>query len=249
MHFFHVILYTQLKRVFFNPVTTDFTMAILASIQQVASLSTSTRQGVDFDGILDGTPVNVRRSRHGGLVPACGSEIQTSYGSAIVVSHWGGSCVLEIVEFNDEFLFMTECPEDPEILGAPEFVQTLTDAANRSRESMASDMLRILVTLGGAPTRDCLERIENMPVLTKGQFIMDFGSKFEFVGDVAFLCDPVAIERESASERKARLRAERRAAKKLADEMLESFGIPDDIADEIDAEFDMAEEFDVVEEG
>lgn len=224
-------------------------MAILASIQQVASLSTSTRQGVDFDGILDGTPVNVRRSRHGGLVPACGSEIQTSYGSAIVVSHWGGSCVLEIVEFNDEFLFMTECPEDPEILGAPEFVQTLTDAANRSRESMVSDMLRILVTLGGAPTRDCLERIENMPVLTKGQFIMDFGSKFEFVGDVAFLCDPVAIERESASERKARLRAERRAAKKLADEMLESFGIPDDIADEIDAEFDMAEEFDVVEEG
>jgi len=248
MHFFHVILYTQLKRVFFNPVTTDFTMAILASIQQVASLSTSTRQGVDFDGIVDGIPVNVRRSRHGGLVPACGSEIQTSYGSAIVVSHWGGSCVLEIVEFNDEFLFMTECPDEPEILGAPEFVQTLTDAANRSRESMASDMLRILVTLDGNPTRDCLERIENIPVLTKGQFIMNFGSKFEFVGDVAFLCDPVAIERESASERKARLRAERRAAKKLADEMLESFGIPDDIAEEIDAEFHMAEEFDVVEE-
>jgi hypothetical protein len=239
----------RLNRVFFQPRSTDFTMAILASIQQVASLSTSTRQGVEFDGILDDTPVNVRRNRHGGLVPATGSEIQTSYGSAIVVSHWGGSCVLEILEYDDEFLFMTECPKDPEILDAPEFIATLTESANRSRDAVVSDLLRILVTLDGNPTRECLERIENIPVLTKGQFIMDFAPEFEFIGDVAFLCDPVSIERESAADRKARLRAERRAAKKLADEMLESFGIPDDIAEEIDAEFDMVEEFDVVEEG
>lgn len=232
-------------------------MTILASIQQVASLSTSTRQGVEFDGIIDGTPVNIRRNRVGGLVPATGSEIQTSYGSAMVVSHWDGSCVLEILEYDDEFLFMTECPKNPEILDAPEFVATLTDAANRSRNAVVSDMLRILVTLDGNPTRECLERIENIPVLTSGQFLMDFGSEFEFIGDVAFLCDPVLIERESASERKARLKAERRAAKRLADEMLDAFGIPDDIAEEIDAEFDdvddfdmedMVEQFDMVEE-
>jgi hypothetical protein len=144
---------------------------------------------------------------------------------------------------------MTECPEDPEILDAPEFIATLTESANRSRDAVVSDLLRILVTLDGNPTRECLERIENIPVLTKGQFIMDFAPEFEFIGDVAFLCDPVSIERESAADRKARLRAERRAAKRLADEMLESFGIPDDIAEEIDAEFDMVEEFDVVEEG
>ena len=49
--------------------------------------------------------------------------------------------------------------------------------------------------------------------------------------------EEVPTERETVAQQKARIMRERRAAKKLADQMLEDFGIPEDIQAEMDAEF------------
>ncbi len=51
------------------------------------------------------------------------------------------------------------------------------------------------------------------------------------------MCDEGPTERETVAQQKARIMRERRAAKKLADQMLEDFGIPEDIQAEMDAEF------------
>jgi hypothetical protein len=217
-------------------------MAIPVFIDDVKSFIPSSVRGSQCDGIVDGKPVNVRRLKSGGLMPSIDSIFQTSMGTAQVVGTYGHHVVIEIFDYNDDYEFEIYDIKDgvryvSDVLDAREHLKMLAVAHNRSMDSLESDIRRIEVTLDGNVTKDALQRIENLPRLERDQMIFDATADFEFDGFVSVICDEVPTERETVAQQQARLRRERRAAKKLADEMLENLEIPEDIQAEMDAEF------------
>ena len=82
-----------------------------------------------------------------------------------------------------------------------------------------------------------LQTIENLPRLEANQMIFDATADFAYEGFVSIVCDEVPTERETVAQQKARIARERRAAKRLADALLEDLEIPEDIQAEMDAEF------------
>jgi len=213
------------------------------SIATIASFNPQTIKGFDVDGTIDGTPVNVRRNRHGGVVPVKGSMLPTPYGDAQVVGYVDGSLRVRITRFDDEFLFMTECPKDPEILDAPEFVATLADAANRSIQSMVSDIYRLKASeFTGKLGKADQEYVDSLEAFAPNEFIMDLAKGATIPDDTEVLVDVVLIERETREERKARRALEVAQAKILRRKLLaqwdaENSECPEDIASEISDEF------------
>ena len=217
-------------------------MAIPVFIDDVKSFIPSSVRGSQCDGIVDGKPVNVRRLKSGGLMPSIDSIFQTSMGTAQVVGTYGHHVVIEIFDYNDDYEFEIYSIKDgvryvSDILDARAHLKMLAVAHDRAMDSLESDIRRIEVTLDGNVTKDALQRIENLPRLEANQMIFDATADFEFDGFVSIVCDEVPTERETVAQQQARLRRERRAAKKLADEMLENLEIPEDIQAEMDAEF------------
>ena len=175
-------------------------------------------------------------------MPSIDSVFQTSMGTAHVVGMYGHHVVIEILEFNDDYEFEIYTIKDGEryvsdIIDAPTHLAMLAVAHDRSMDSIAADIRRIEVTLDGNVTKAALERIDNLPRLEANQMVFDCTAEFEYDGFVSIVCDEVPTERETVAQQKARLRRERRTAKRLADAMLEDFGTPDDIQADIDAEF------------
>lgn len=220
------------------------------SFNSFASLSPATVQGYDVDGVVDGRPVRVRYNRHGGVVPVKGSMLPTPYGDAQVVGYVDGSLRVRITRFDDEFLFMTECPEDPEILNAPQFVATLADAANRSIQSMVSDIYRLKASeFTGKLGKADQEYVDSIEPFASNEFIMDLAKGATIPDDTEVLVDVVLIERETRDERKARKALEIAEAKRLRRKLLaqwdaENTEVPDDVAAEIADEFGDADAFD-----
>ena len=209
-------------------------MTVLSvSIAAVNNFQSSSFRGVEFDGIIDGTHVNVRRNSQGGFIPAVGTEFVTPQGTAMITNHWGDQCVAEIIEFDEEYLFTVEQDDDVFIQDAEEYVASLADAANRSRDSKVSDLLRILTTPSGAPTKECLERIEAIPVLEPTEFLISYGQDTDFDDSVEVQCDVVNIQRETPKRRRRsplELEAAMRLRRDMADEL------DNDVVDDIYAE-------------
>ena len=217
-------------------------MAIPVFIDDVKSFIPSSVRGSQCDGIVDGKPVNVRRLKSGGLMPSIDSVFQTSMGTAHVVGTYGHHVVIEILDYNDDYEFEIYTIKDGEryvsdIIDARAHLKMLAVAHDRAMDSLESDIRRIEVTLDGNVTKDALQRIENLPRLERNQMIFDCTADFEYDGFVSIVCDEVPTERETVAQQKARLRRERRAAKKLADALLENLEVPEDIQAEMDAEF------------
>ena len=217
-------------------------MAIPVFINDVKSFIPSSVRGSQCDGIVDGKPVNVRRLKSGGLMPAVDSVFQTAMGTAHVVATYGHHVVIEILDYNDDYEFEIYDIKGGEryvsdILDAPTHLAMLAIAHDRSMDSIAADIRRIEVTLDGNVTKDALERIENLPRLERNQMIFDATDAFEFDGFVSIVCDEVATERETVAQQRARIMRERRAAKKLADALLEDLEVPEDVQAEMDAAF------------
>ena len=207
-------------------------MTVLSvSIAAVNQFQPSSRQGVEFDGIVGDAYVNVRRNSQGGLIPAVGTEFVTPQGTAMITNHWGDQCIAEIIEFDEEYLFTVELEDDIFIQDAEEYVASLADAANRSRDSKVSDLLRILTTPSGAPTKECLERIVAIPTLEPTEFLISFGQNAEFDDSVEVQCDVVRIDRSKARKARRRSPLELEAAMRLRQDELDN-----DVVDDIYAE-------------
>lgn len=213
------------------------------SIAAIASFNPQTIKGFDVDGTIDGTPVNIRRNQHGGVVPVKGSILPTPYGDAQVVGYVDGSLRVRVTRFDDEFLFMTECPENPELLDAPQFIATLADAANRSIQSMVSDIYRLKASeITGKLGKADQEYVDSLVGFAPNEFIMDLAKGATIPNDTEVMIDVVSIERETREERKARRAMEIAQAKLLRRKLLEQWDaenseVPDDVASEIADEF------------
>ena len=215
-----------------KPPNQDSIMTVLSvSIAAINNFQPSTCHGVEFDGNVGDTYVNIRRNRDGGFIPAIGTEFVTPQGTAMITNHWGDQCVAEIIEFDEEYLFTVEQGDDIFIQTAEEYIASLADAANRSRDSKVSDFLRILTTPSGAPTKECLERIEAIPTLDSTEFLTSFGSHYEFDETVEVQCDVVRIERPQTRKARRRSPMELEAAMRLRQDELDN-----DVVDDIYAE-------------
>ena len=90
-----------------------------------------TINGIECDGIVNGRPVTIRRNRFGGVVPAIGSSLPTTYGTARVVGYVDGAVKVAVTEFDEDYAFETHNIENPDILTAEECVERLSECANR----------------------------------------------------------------------------------------------------------------------
>lgn len=218
---------------------------VCVSMSAIRSFQPSTFRGVSYDGMVGDQYVTIRKSPTGGLVPSVGSQFQTPYGIAQVVSHWGdGQCVMEVVEYDDDFTHTFVQNRKVITQTAPEYVMELALAANRTRDCKVETLMRVLTTPSGSPTKECIARIEGIPELTEDQFIQSFGSDFKFDDDIDVLCDVVNIQRETPKRRR-RTPLELEAAMRLRQDLIDE--CPDDIAAELDEEFGGDDTDDIVE--
>ena len=172
----------------------------------------------------------------GGKIPALFTPIKTEYGTGIVVQHWGDQCVVEFIEFNEDFMHTYETGDPKNPIGielAEDHVKSFSQAANRTRQSIVSDLLRLEVTLTGNPTKACLERIAAIPTLTDSQNLMAWGAGYKWTEDTEFVTLDVVTDIDGDRLKKL---VSVKEVKKMTDELNTDENIPEDILDDIYAE-------------
>ena len=201
--------------------------------------------GIRVDGIVNGRPVIVRRSRYNGVVPAIGSTFKSTYGTAQVVGYVDGALKVRIIDFDKDFEFETLDIENPDILDAEESVERLARCANAEIESVASDIRRLYKTLDGNVSKEGERLISNLGWFDDNEYKCHLSDRYELLTrDTEILVDYVysyLVEKETPIERAERIKREREQAKKLADELLGDDGaienIPADVLAEMAMEF------------
>lgn len=172
----------------------------------------------------------------GGRIPALFTQVNTQYGTGIVVAHWGDQAVVEFFQFDEDFMhtYLTDDPENPiGIELAEDHVRSFAQAANRTRQSIVSDLLRLEVTASGNPTKACLERIAAIPVLSDTQNLMAWCADYKWPEGTEFV--ELDVVTDSEADRLEKL-VSVKEVKKMTDELDTDENIPDDIIDDIYAE-------------
>lgn len=193
---------------------------------------------VEIDGHVDGRPVILRKMRGGMLMPAIGTVLPLSMGTGIVTSYRDEMLVVDVVEFNEDFEFETKDPENPDILDAKEYVAQLNECFRLTIQSLRLDFIRLYKSEITERLSDKnMERmLTSLPMPEPTEIVVGFKGDYLAPTDLIVVREVVA-DRESPSERRARIKAERALAKRLADAMLEDTEAPDDVQADIDAEF------------
>ena len=201
-----------------------------------------TINGIECDGIVNGRPVTIRRNRFGGVVPAIGSSLPTTYGTARVVGYVDGAVKVAVTEFDEDYAFETHNIENPDILTAEECVERLSECANRGIESLASDIRRLYSTETGNLSKQGKDMMATLDHYEPNEYRMHLTSSYEnywYAEDVEVVCDYVhsfLLANETPSERRKRQAIERKQAVALANKLLEqadNTDIPEDIQAEM----------------
>jgi len=191
---------------------------------------------VEIDGHVDGRPVVLRKMRGGMLMPAIGTVLPLSMGTGIVTGYRDEMLIVDVVEFNDDFMWIDAT--ETNIYDAEEYVAMLNRCYCSSIQSQRADFIRI--NKSDVTERLSEKNMERMlaclPMPLPTEIVVGFRGKFLQPTDHIVVQEVVA-ERESPSERRARIKAERALAKRLANAMLEDADAPDDVQADIDAEF------------
>ena len=212
-------------------------------LSTVWSLRPSIINGIQVDGIVNGRPVTIRRSRYNGVVPAIGQTFKSTYGTARVVGYVEGALKVRIIQFDEYYEFETKDIENPDILTAEECVERLAHCANMDSESLASDIRRIFSTVEGNVTKEGQRMIANLESFAPNEYRCHLSDKYELLTrDTEILVDYVhsyLVEKETPIERAKRIADETRKAQELADELLgaDVADIPADVLAEMAMEF------------
>ena len=194
--------------------------------------------GILIDGYVDGKPVLLRKMRDGMLMPAIGTVVSMSYGTGIVTGYSNDMLVVDVVEPNEDFEFETKDVENPDILDVHEYIASLNRCYRRSIESIHSDFTRLYKSEITETLSDKnLDRMHSAFPLPSTDTEVVCG----FVGDYLEPTDFIVVQevvkqRETPSERRARIKAEQAHAKRLADAMLDDLDdtdVPEDVMAEI----------------
>jgi len=199
--------------------------------------------GIACDGIVNGRPVTIRRSRYNGVVPAIGQTFKSTYGTAQVVGYVEGALKARVIDFDQDYEFITA--DETDILTAEECVERLARCANGDIESLASDIRRLYTTLDGNVTKEGQRLIASLESFAPNEYRCHLSDAYELLSaDTEVLVDYVysfLVQKETPIERAERIRKEQEQAKALADELLGDDGsienIPADVLAEMAMEF------------
>jgi hypothetical protein len=202
----------------------------------------ATHKGFACDGVIDGRPFRILRNDAGGYRPAIGTVVPTTYGTGMVARTVGYSVIVDVCDYNDKEWCVFDgsgSREVVDLMDSSERVAFLSDCNNASVKAKINDLKRILTTETGKPSKECLERIENMEGLftNETEYVTKFYANWEPSDDTEILVEFIATPTETKAERKRRLAMERKEAKRLADRLLAEYGddtIPDEIMGELD---------------
>jgi hypothetical protein len=196
--------------------------------------------GVAIDGYSDSKPVRLER-RNGQVMPAVGTIVELSYGTGRVVGYTPSALRVVVTDYNDDFEFITA--DETDIFDASEYVKSLNKAIIRSVECKRRTFTRVnkseITGVLSVTNQKHMDEALPMPAKTEVHVMLD--ANYPFPADTQVLATVIAAERETPSERQARIRRERRMATAMANAMLsaqaDDEAIPADVQAELDEMF------------
>ena len=196
--------------------------------------------GVAIDGYSDGKPVRLER-RNGQVMPAVGTIVELSYGTARVVGYTPSALRVEVIDFKDNFEFVNA--DETDIFDAEGYVHNLNRSVVRAIECNRRTFTRlykseITETLSDKNYERMMEAFP-MPTSTEVHVMLD--PNYPFPADTQVLATVIAESRETPKERQARIRRERAMATAMANAMLsaqaDDEAVPADVQAELDEMF------------
>ena len=195
---------------------------------------------VEIDGYVDGQPVVLRKGRDGMLIPARGTVLPLSMGTGIVTGYTeDGMLIVNVTEFDDDFMWINAT--ETNIYDAEEYVAMLNRCYRRGIECNRETFTRLYKSeiTDKLSETNIDKMLKAFPMPEPTEIVIGFKGDYLDPTD-HILVREITKQRETPSERRARINAERALAKRLADAMLEELedvDMPDDVADDIAAEF------------
>ena len=196
--------------------------------------------GVAIDGYSDGRPVQLVRIG-GQIKPAIGTQVKLSFGTAVVLGYTPTSLRVEVIEFNDDFEWINA--DETDIMDAEEYVERLNQCVVRNVQSSRRTFTRLykseVTDRLSDRNHDRMVATFPMPEPTEVHVMLD--PNYPYPSDTQVIARVISDNRETPTERKARIKRERAMATKAANDLLMRHDhdiAPADILAEISACFD-----------
>lgn len=190
--------------------------------------------GVVIDGYVDGQPMQFVRTADNRVKPAIGTTVHTPYGTGTVTAYSATNRLrVAISQFNPNFEFINA--DESDIYDAEEFVYRAASSMNVGVESNRETFMRLYKgeITGLLSKTNEKKMLAAFPLFDSNEVVVD-GSNKPLAPTDMVVARIIKDERETPSERQARIRRERALATKLANAMLS--GQADDSDDAVPAD-------------
>ena len=176
--------------------------------------------GVEIDGYVDGQPMQFVRIDNGRVKPAIGTTVHTSYGTGHVVGYTPSNRLrVAITAFNNDFEYINA--DESDIYDAEEYVSRIARSMNVGIDSDIETFKRLYKSeITGRLSERNEQRMRQAFVHFDDNEVVVGGSIKPLQPTDMVIARIIADERETPSERKARIKRERALATKLANAML-----------------------------
>ena len=190
------------------------------TLESIVPAKNTIVNNVVIDGYVDGQPMQFVRLANGRVKPSIGTTVHTPYGTGRVTAYSKSNMVrVAITDFNDDFEFINA--DETDIYDAQEYVSRTADAMNVGVDSDIETFTRLYKS---EITGRLSERNEQRMRLAFQHFddneVVVGGSIKPLQPTDMVIARIIGVERETPSERKARIKRERALATKMANAML-----------------------------
>ena len=176
--------------------------------------------GVEIDGYVDGQPMQFVRCADNALKPAVGTTVHTPYGVGTVARYWPATnrIVVAVDSFDPDFEFINA--DESDIYDAEEYVARAARSMNIGVESNRETFTRLYKSeITGTLSKTNAEKLLTaFPLFDDNEVVVTPPASFQPTDMV--VARIIKDDRETPSERQARIRRERALATKMANAML-----------------------------
>ena len=211
---------------------------------QLSQYSQTTHNGLACDLVINGQAYTIRKNSQGGMIPALGSVVPTSYGTAQVVGYVGQGAIVQMLDYTDNMynVYDGKTGEVRDYRDAKEQVAWLANMHNLSIESKIMDFERAFATETGKLSKEGDERIDGLRLLDVNEIIVEFTASWKPSDETEIVIAPLVLDlKETRTQREKRLAKERKELLRSADRFLDSIDmgdLPDHIMEEMTEQFD-----------
>ena len=175
--------------------------------------------GVVIDGYVDGQPMQFVRTRDNRVKPVIGTTVHTPYGLGSVRGYHNDRIIVAIDQFNGEFEFINA--DETDIYDAEEYVARTAESMNVGVACNRETFTRLHKSeITGRLSERNADRMESaFRWFASNEVVVD-GSNTSLSPSDMVHARIIGVERETPSERKARIKRERALATKMANALL-----------------------------